>query len=162
MTLEVVEVAGGIEVVETVTEVIVETTTTVIEHVEIGIQGPAGPSGIPGPAGGAALQLIAGINLGGNRVVTDAATYADNTDLNTIGKAIGITAGAAVIGAPVNIVAVGELDGFFGLTLNEPVYLSINGTGTQTLPTTGYIQRVGVAISSTKILLNFSEPIGQI
>jgi hypothetical protein len=51
MTLEVVEVAGGIEVVEAVTEVIVETTTVVIEHVEIGIQGPAGLRGLDGSAG---------------------------------------------------------------------------------------------------------------
>ena len=118
--------------------------------------------GLQGPPGGAAITLIAAINLGGNRVVTGAASYADNTDPATVGSAIGVTQGAATMGSPVNIVAIGELDGFFGLTVNSPVYLSANGTTTQTLPTSGYIQKIGVAISTTKILLNFNPPMVQL
>lgn len=158
----VVEVTNDvIEVVETSIGIVVVDEPS-IEYVEIGIQGPRGVAGIPGPAGGAALQFIAGSDLGGNRVVTGASTYADNTDLTTIGRAIGLTQGAAAIGEPVNIVTIGELDGFFGLITNDPVYLSTDGTTTQTVPTTGYIQRIGVAISTTKISLNFSDPIGQL
>lgn len=128
-------------------------TSTIITS---GIQGPQGPPGV------ATIQLVAGISLGGNRVVTGAANYADNTDIATAGRAIGMTQGAAVLGATVNIVTVGELDGFSGLTINNPVYLSTNGTTTQVLPITGYIQRIGVAISATKILINLSEPLGLI
>lgn len=121
-----------------------------------GVQGPKGVSG------SSSFQLTAGANLGGNRVVTGAAAYADNTDLTSIGRAIGVTQGAAVEGDSVSIAATGELDGFSGLTVNQPVYLSVNGTITQTLPVVGYIQRVGVAISGTKISINFSDPIGQL
>lgn len=137
-------------------KVIVRQPTTVITSIGLpGMQGQQGESG-------GTIQLIAGINLGGNRVVTGNSTYADNTELSTIGRAIGVTQGAAVAGDPVGVVLLGELDGFFGLTVNEPVYLSVSGTTTQTLPTSGYIQRIGVAISTTKILLNLSDPIGQL
>jgi hypothetical protein len=123
-----------------------------------GIQGPQGLRGPIGLSGGTGFELIAGIDLGGNRAITGIAEYADNTDFKTIGRTIGITAGAASAGLPVSIVANGELDGFFGLTVNDPVYLSVNGTTTQTIPTTGYLQKLGVAVSDTRILIRINEP----
>ena len=126
---------------------------------DTGEQGPQGIRGLTGPTGGTAIELIAGIDLGGNRVVTGEAGYADSSDLATISRAVGITVGAATAGSPVNIVASGELDGFFGLTVNTPVFLSTNGTLTHTAPVAGYIQRIGVAVSSTKILINIQEPL---
>lgn len=121
-----------------------------------GVQGPQGPAGANG------FLMTAGANLGGNRVVTGAASYADNTDLSSIGLAIGVTQGAASLGDQVRLISSGELGGFFGLTPNQPVYLSVNGTVTQTLPTSGYLQKIGVALSDTKIFINLSDPIGQI
>ncbi|MGZ8236344.1 MAG: hypothetical protein ACXWTY_00540 [Methylobacter sp.] len=146
--------------------------------VEVGVPGPPGLSAyqsavangfvgteaewlvsLVGASGGSVIQLIAGIDLGGNRVVTAAAVYADSADITTAGNAIGITAGAASQGSLVDIATTSELDGFFGLTADQPVYLSVSGTVTQIIPTSGYLQRVGVAISTTKLLINISEPI---
>jgi hypothetical protein len=148
------------------TEIIVSNNSyTVIANsanlavIAAGSQGPQGIRGPIGITGGHGIELVAGINLGGNRVVTGAAEYADCTDLETIGRAIGITTGAANTGLPVTIAASGELDGFTGLTLNEPVYLSTVGTTTQTVPTSGYMQKLGVAISTTKLLINIQEPL---
>lgn len=124
-----------------------------------GSQGPAGIRGHVGISAGSSFELIANIDLGGNRVVTGAAAYADRTNMATIGRAIGITLGAANTGLPVGIATSGELDGFYGLTNNEPVYLSTNGTVTQVLPTTGYLQKLGVAVSPTKLLINIQEPL---
>ncbi len=123
-----------------------------------GTQGPQGIRGPIGLSGAGLIELTAGMDVGGNRVVTGSAEYADNTDLSTIGRIIGITVGAALSGSLVNIMANGELDGFYGLTVNEPVYLSTNGTITQALPTAGYLQKLGVAISATSILINISNP----
>jgi hypothetical protein len=98
-------------------------------------------------------------NLGGNRVVMANNEYADNTILSTVGKAIGFTKNAVNSGSPVEIINNNFLDGFSGLTINENIYLSINGTITQTVPTTGYIQNLGIAISSTSILINIQQPL---
>ena len=121
----------------------------------LGLQGPPGIAGTTG----AALQLIAGMALGGNRVVTGAAQYADSSDLATAGRAIGITQGAASLGAPVNIVASGELDGFFGLIVDQPAFVAANGTVSQSLPGSGYLQSLGVAVSASRLLINISPPL---
>jgi hypothetical protein len=144
-------------------------TTPVIQTLTSATQGPSGPQGPQGSNGLNGLNglngsldiitLTAGTDLGGNRVVTGAVEYADNTNLDTLTKAIGVTAGAAILGEPIHVISGGELEGFFGLTPNQPVYLSVNGTVTQTLPVTGYIQRIGVAVTSTKIIINLSEPL---
>lgn len=103
--------------------------------------------------------ITAPVNLGGNRLVMGNGNYADNTDLNTVSKVIGFTKTSAVLYDLVSIASSGELNGFTGLTVNAPVYVSTNGNYTQVLPTSGYIQRVGIPINSTTILVNLSEPI---
>lgn len=103
--------------------------------------------------------LVASIPLGGNRAIMANGQYADFTDISTLGKVIGITQVAVDIGESVNIVYAGNLNGFTGLTINEPVYLSSNGTLTQILPTSGYIQKLGQATSSDTILININAPI---
>lgn len=122
-------------------------------------QGPQGIQGPIGPIGNSTVAYTAPINLGGNRVVTSSITYADNTNLLTAGKAIGITTSAATINTTVNIQIIGELNGFSGLVSDSPVYLSTLGTVTQTLPLSGYVQKIGMATSSTTLLINISEPI---
>lgn len=126
--------------------------------IEIGKQGPPGPRGLKGASGASIVSLIAGENLGGNRVVINQSTYADNTNLDHIGKVIGITTGAANAGDYVSVQTGNELEGFFGLSLG-PVYLSTNGTITQTPPTVGFIQQLGTATSSTSMIINISTPI---
>jgi len=113
-----------------------------------------GEQGIPGVNGvsGNTASLVAGANLGGNRAIIDAATYADNTNVTHANRVIGITQGAASIGANVTVQVSGELSGFSGLSLG-PVYLSTNGTLTQTIPTTGILQQLGIAINPTTIII---------
>lgn len=103
--------------------------------------------------------IISPGNVGGNRLVMGDGNYADNTNLNTAAKVIGFTRTSAVLGELVTIIAAGELNGFTGLTVNEPVYVSTNGNYTQILPESGYIQKVGIPINSTTILVNLSEPL---
>jgi hypothetical protein len=126
--------------------------------VQSGFQGPQGPPGLVGPS----TMVTPATALGGNRVVTGIATYADNTDITTLGNAIGVTQTSTLANTPVTLTTSGELDGFSNLVPNGSVYLSTLGTVTQILPSVGYIQKIGVAISTTKILLNFNPPLVQI
>jgi len=103
--------------------------------------------------------IIAAKAIGGNRAVLANGDYADNTNLLTANLMVGITKNAAVLGESLEIISCGELDGFSGLMINFPLFLSINGTITQIAPTTGYIQKIGVALSNTKALIQLSTAI---
>jgi len=105
------------------------------------------------------VSIVSPTNIGGNRAVLGNGNYADNTDTATIGSVIGITKTATTTGENMLIAYAGELNGFFGLTVNQSVYLSTNCTLTQTPPTSGYIQKLGVAVSSSSVLINISTPI---
>jgi hypothetical protein len=79
--------------------------------------------------------------------------HADSTDLTTAGLAVGISTGAASQGESVNYQYRGIMTNEgWNLTEKQPVYFGSNGIITQTVPT-GYIQRIGTAITSTKILI---------
>lgn len=124
--------------------------------ISAGIQGPIG---ISGTEGSSSVSLISPNTLGSNRAVTASIDYASSSDLTTVSKTIGFTQGSVVSGNLVTIVLSGPLDGFSGFTINLPVYLSTLGTVTQTVPTSGYIQKVGVALTTTKLLINLDPPI---
>jgi hypothetical protein len=112
---------------------------------------------------GSFTSLTADTALGGHRVVVPTPTgcaYADNTNNSHLLKVIGVTIGAANLGATATIQLSGELGGLTGLTQGSPVWLSTNGNLTQTLPTSGFIQQIGIALSSTKININITPPIG--
>lgn len=51
-----------------------------------------------------------------------------------------------------NVLILGIFDGFTGLTRSTKVFLQTDGTAGQTLPTTGYVHNLGVAVSETEIL----------
>jgi hypothetical protein len=43
--------------------------------------------------------------------------------------------------------------------VGDPLYLSINGVLTQTAPTTGFHQQVGIATTATRVLIGIKQPI---
>lgn len=134
------------------------TVISISEQGPIGLTGAQGPIGLTGASGASAsITYIAGETLGGHRgVILDNSTaiYADNTILSHANKLIGLTTGATLIGETTTIQSSGELDGFSGLVVNSKVYLQASGVLTTTLPTTGFIQQVGIAVTDTKILIN--------
>lgn len=102
---------------------------------------------------------VATRDLGGLRVLLADQSYADQSNINSYGKVIGLSKGAVVTGGLLEIVTASELDGFTGLIPNTQVYLGLNGLITQTVPTSGFIQQLGVALTSTSILVNISLPL---
>lgn len=123
-------------------------------------------AGLPGPAGdGITFVASADQAIGGHRVVRSTATgcdYADSSNLTHLGKVIGMTNEATSSGNLVKIWPAGKItDPSFNFDLG-PVYLSTNGLLTQTPPTTGFIQQIGVALSQTTILVQILNPIAVI
>jgi len=102
---------------------------------------------------------VATRDIGGLRVLLADQSYADQTNITSYGKVIGLSKGAVVTGSLLEIVTASELDGFSGLIPNTQVYLGLNGLITQTVPTSGFIQQLGVALTSTSILVNICLPL---
>lgn len=149
--------------------IVEERQVTVLEVPErhivfIGEQGLPGPTGPVGPAGSAIQTLTAGEALGGHRfVVSDAAgnaIYADQSIATHANKVLGMTTGAALLGASVQIQQSGEyVEPTWTWALDTPIWLGLSGLMTQTAPTTGFSMIVGFPITSTKILIAMREPI---
>ena len=126
-----------------------------------GIQGQQGIKGDTGAGSGAVLTVVATSDLGGNRAVTldgENVIYASSDTINANGV-IGFTARAAVIGDTIDIITNNDLNGFSNLIAGQPIYLSTNGTITQTLPNAGILQTLGSALSDTKINIKIQPPI---
>lgn len=58
-----------------------------------------------------------------------------------------------------DVLFIGVLGGYSGLSIGQPVFVSTAGGPTHTPPTTGMVQQIGFAISSTEIFFNFMQAI---
>jgi len=84
-------------------------------------------------------------------------SYSSSNDNNSAYTTIGITKTA---GTTVTVVKTGELvDQSFSFTANEPLFLNTNGFFSHTPPSSGFILQVGVALSTTKMLVDIGEPL---
>lgn len=116
-----------------------------------------GPEGIPGPSGATTLLCVAGVNLSGGRIVTynDAAkvVYASSDGSSAL-TVLGITLGAAAEDDNVSIQTYGQVtEPSWSWIPLEPVYLSTNGTITQSAPASGYCVRLGWAVDAHTLML---------
>lgn len=142
-------------------EVVPERSTLVVDNpvvtvLTVGQQGPVGPAGAPG-AGTSALTLEAGEDLAvGDPVWVSANRFfiADNV---TNFRVVGVVTTAALTGLSATATTAGQIT-LSGLTPNSPYFLG-NAMLTSTAPSSGYIVRMGQAISSTTLLLNIEEPV---
>lgn len=125
----------------------------------MGIQGPPGSQGPTGPAGAgtSALTLEAGEDLAVGDPVWVSANKLYIADNVTNFRVVGVIAVAALAGLSATATTSGQIT-LSGLTPNSPYFLG-NGILTSTAPSSGYIVRMGQAISSTSLLLNIEEPI---
>lgn len=128
--------------------------------------GDQGPPGIPGPAGGTALQVLAATAIGGHRAVvldaTGRAIYADNSQLSHMHKVLGMTLNAGVMDDPINVVRYAEItEPSWEWVLDTPVFVGANGVLTQTVPAfpAAFSQIVGFPVSATTLFVTMREPI---
>ena len=104
------------------------------------------------------ITLVAGENLSALRAVTSnssgQAVYASNDTLANA-QVVGITNGAVTSGANATIKISGILTDANWNWTKGTVYLSTNGTLTQTVPTNGAIVvHVGKALTSTQLIID--------
>lgn len=133
-----------------------------LQTVTLGEQGPPGLQGIPGPAGGTALQRTAGQALSALRAVYELdgqVLYLDYRDAAHIDLLLGITLTAAQLGEPINVQRSGPLEDAGWSWTPGPVWLGVDGALSQTPPSDGYDVLLGAAVSTTRITLNLNDPI---
>jgi hypothetical protein len=112
-------------------------------------------------------SFIAGEILGGQRVVailSGLVYYFDPSNDSFIGRQLGMTDHAADATALVRVVMGGVMvNSGWGITQNAIYYAGALGTITSTIPTPpGVFQRIGIAVDSDTMKLEFSEPISTI
>lgn len=127
---------------------------------------PAGLRGEKGESGAFDIILSDNIPIVNSLTVLAIDKYshtlvvASNDNLGIIGSVIGITKIASSAGSYVTIIGNGGLvNGFTGLIVGEKYYLSTNGQLTTSLPTYGFIQQIGVAVTTTILSINLGLPI---
>lgn len=127
-------------------------------------QGPPGPAGIPGPAGGQVLQRTAGMDTSALLVVYEdlfgAVWRADPDVEGDVLALLGVTVSAASAGQPINVQRMGYIDDSgWQWQPKGRIFLDQEGRLTQQVPQTGYDVLIGVALSPTRIFLNIQDPI---
>lgn len=126
-----------------------------------GQRGPQG-IGIPGPAGGSAVQRLAGETLSALRAVYELngeVFTLDYRDASHISLLLGITLTAGSSGQLLNIQRSGAIDDSGWSWSPGPVWLGVDGALTQISPVDGYDLLIGSATAATRITLNLQDPI---
>ena len=139
------------------TVVLETTTTTVVTETVVPSIIVSAQQGPPGVSASTSTIVTAGEALSGGTpivLVGGKAYKATNTAIEQANKVIGITSSSIALDQTGIIICYGELNGFSGLTPDAPVYVSSTGTVVSTLPTSGYIQQIGIALNATTILVN--------
>jgi hypothetical protein len=131
------------------------TKTVVIDE---GARGPRGLSDL------FFLTRTAAEDLGGHRAVISnvdgTIDFADSSNLDHLGKVLGIIVRSVLAGERVEVIRGGllEFEGW-SFDINLPVYLAENGLLTQNPSIAGFSQIVGFAESPTGLFVNLREPI---
>jgi hypothetical protein len=125
------------------------------------VVGPQGPPGAPGTA--SVLNLTTTVGIGQYRViavVNGVVQYADNSLLGHLDMVVGVAANGASAGGTVSIQNGGTLvNAGWAFDTSKPVFLGTSGMLTQTPPSTGFVQVIGVPISATQLLIQMQPPI---
>ena len=129
---------------------------------------PTPPNPVPGSTTIISSELIALYavsDLGGHRVVvsigSEQCAYADYNDESHAGKVVGLTIAAASVDTLARINTSGIVDEqSWSWEAGGDIWLVAEGLMTQTPPMEGaFIQRVGYALSPTRIRITLDDPI---
>ncbi len=108
------------------------------------------------------ISLTAGENIGFGKVVgiqNGVAVLYDPTNEDMYNLAIGIAKTSAVSGNLIRVALAGKISGFTGLQANKTYYATTAGGMSINDPESGMLRSVGIAISTTELLLDFSQKI---
>ena len=102
--------------------------------------------------------------IGGHRIVSSVGdslvALTDLTDTDSVNAVIGLTTGAVESGEVVTLQSSGFItETSWSWTPKQRVFCGASGVPTQTLPASGAIVTIGVAVSATKMLMRIEPPI---
>ena len=134
-----------------------------VEVVTDAEQGPPGPRGPVGPAGGVAFTRPTPVPLSALRVVWEDVAGAVHPlsadDADHIDLVCGLTLTATSGPGDVTVQRSGPITDAAWNWAPGRVYLGMGGALTQSPPEDGFDVLVGVAVSATRLILNFQDPI---
>lgn len=116
--------------------------------------------GPKGDTGSGDFDVVAGEAMNANTpvVVQGGVAYkASNLNAQHLGCVFGISQTATLAGESVKIVVLGILENQAWNLSAGPVFLG-NGVLTQTVPTSGFVQILGTAMSASKMSINLQQP----
>ena len=150
-------------IIDDESEILIEVDTDV-EVLEAAAQGPRGPQGIPGPAGGATLITVGASPISGHTAValdpSGLLIYADCTNPAHLGAVLGVVANAYGAGDPAVVQTSFDLSHAGWTFATGPVFVGATGALVQTLPMGAvFAQVVGYALAPTRIRIDVQPPI---
>lgn len=113
------------------------------------------------PSGGDVVTLtMAEAVVAGDVVCINStgAVKADKDDPTKVGV-VGFATAAGNIGDPIEVRVAAAQGGLSGLTAGDKIFLDLTGGISQTVPTSGYAVKMGVALSATDALVEVTQPI---
>ena len=150
-------------IIDDESEIIIEVDTDV-EVLEAAAQGPRGPQGIPGPAGGATTVMVGAAPISGHTAVAldsgGLLVYADCTNPAHIGAVQGVVASAYSPGDLAVVQTDFELVHAGWSFSPGPVFVGASGALVQVLPVGAvFAQVIGFALAPTRIRVDVQPPI---
>jgi hypothetical protein len=150
-------------IIDDESEIIIEVNTDV-EVLEAAAQGPRGPQGIPGPAGGATTVMVGAAPISGHTAVAldsgGLLVYADCTNPAHIGAVQGVVGNAYSPGDLAVVQTDFELVHAGWSFAPGPVFVGASGALVQTPPMGAvFAQVVGYALAPTRIRIDVQPPI---
>ena len=150
-------------IIDDESEIIIEVDTDV-EVLEAAAQGPRGPQGIPGPAGGATTVMVGAAPISGHTAVAldsdGLLVYADCTNPAHIGAVQGVVGNAYSPGDQAVVQTDFELVHAGWSFSPGPVFVGASGALVQTLPPGAlFAQVVGFALAPTRIRVDVQPTI---
>ena len=150
-------------IIDDESEIIIEVDTDV-EVLEAAAQGPRGPQGIPGPAGGATTVMVGATPISGHTAVAldsgGLLIYADCTNPAHIGAVQGVVGNAYSPGDLAVVQTDFELVHAGWSFAPGPVFVGASGALVQALPAGAvFAQVVGFALAPTRLRVDVQPPI---
>lgn len=150
-------------IIDDESEIIIEVDTDV-EVLEAAAQGPRGPQGIPGPAGGATTVMVGAAPISGHTAVAldsgGLLVYADCTNPAHIGAVQGVVGNAYSPGDQAVVQTDFDLAHAGWTFATGPVFVGATGALVQALPMGAvFAQVVGYALAPTRIRIDVQPPI---
>lgn len=141
-----------------------------------GYKGEPGPQGPPGPRGYSGASGESVVSGGSTTVVMDcdsslavndlvSASFSVNNLVDEVTSNSALSVPHGILGLcfskPTSITCevllVGKVTGLSGLTVGQALYLQTDGSIAHAIPSTGVVQQIGIAISSTQFILNIQQ-----